>query len=243
MSSSLDIGALLCRHSAIAVDPLVHGWRFDVEDSRQGCLAAQQVRGAPDGGIATGHSHYGKAEPYFVKALPYRLSGADSKAMLTGKALGLAIKKAIQGKGVKQTDVAKKFGVRPPSVQDWINRGTIGKDKLPMLWSYFADVAGPAHWGLDKFPVLDDGAPIVRKPEPAIPARGHHEITESELALLDDFAILPEHEKDALRQSMQAKAKNVRDIVDDYLKRNGMKGEKPEPHVEESAKSRPTKPK
>lgn len=72
--------------------------------------------------------------------------------MLTGEKLGQAIKAAIETKAVTQRAVAEHFGVKPPSVQDWIKRGTIGKEKLPQLWDYFADVAGPRHWGLERFP-------------------------------------------------------------------------------------------
>ncbi|WP_144290856.1 S24 family peptidase [Vandammella animalimorsus] len=46
-------------------------------------------------------------------------------------------------------EVAEHFGVKPPSVQDWLKRGVISKDKLPELWAYFSDVVGPEHWGLD----------------------------------------------------------------------------------------------
>ena len=72
--------------------------------------------------------------------------------MLTGKPLGAAIKAAIKDKRVTQKEVARVFGVKPPSISDWINKGTISKDKLPKLWDYFADVVGPAHWGLAAFP-------------------------------------------------------------------------------------------
>ncbi|MCL2310785.1 MAG: XRE family transcriptional regulator [Proteobacteria bacterium] len=68
--------------------------------------------------------------------------------MLTGKALGEAIREAIRRKGVSQVEVADHFGVKPPSVQDWLNRGVIAKEKLPELWSYFSDVCTPAYWGL-----------------------------------------------------------------------------------------------
>lgn len=71
-----------------------------------------------------------------------------NKAMLTGHELGAAIRSAIEKKGVTKVAVAAHFGVKPPSVQDWMQRGTIAKEKLPTLWSYFADVAGPEHWGL-----------------------------------------------------------------------------------------------
>ena len=44
--------------------------------------------------------------------------------MLTGKELGAAIRSAIEKKGVTQRQLAAVFGVKAPSVQDWINKGT-----------------------------------------------------------------------------------------------------------------------
>lgn len=70
--------------------------------------------------------------------------------MHTGEKLGTAIREAIALKKVSQVAVAAHFGVKPPSIQDWMRRGTIGKDKLPALWEYFADVVGPSHWGLSE---------------------------------------------------------------------------------------------
>ena len=81
--------------------------------------------------------------------------------MLTGKELGQAIKAAIDKKSVTQKEVARVFKVKPPSISDWINRGTISKDKLPKLWDYFGDVVGPDHWGLDAYP---DHARTVAEP-------------------------------------------------------------------------------
>jgi len=72
--------------------------------------------------------------------------------MLTGTELGAAIAAAIKAKRVTKKAVAEVFGVKPPSVQGWISRGTISKAKLPDLWRYFSDVAGPEHWGLASFP-------------------------------------------------------------------------------------------
>ena len=67
--------------------------------------------------------------------------------MLTGKELGKAIAEAIRMKGVTQAAVARRFKVKPPSVSDWIKRGTIDKGKLDDLFAYFRDVVGPEHWG------------------------------------------------------------------------------------------------
>ena len=72
--------------------------------------------------------------------------------MLTGEQLGAAIEAAIKKKCVSKVAVAHAFGVKPPSIQDWVKKGTISKDKLPKLWSYFADVVGPDHWGLTGYP-------------------------------------------------------------------------------------------
>ena len=74
--------------------------------------------------------------------------------MLTGKQLGAAISVAIEkklatGKAKSNADIARHFGIKPPSIYDWINRGTVTKDKLPKIWDYFSDVVGLDHWGLD----------------------------------------------------------------------------------------------
>lgn len=73
--------------------------------------------------------------------------------MLKGKELGKAIAQAIekklsQGLAPSKVAIARHFGVKPPSIHDWIKKGSISKDKLPELWSYFSDVVGPEHWGL-----------------------------------------------------------------------------------------------
>ena len=68
--------------------------------------------------------------------------------MLTGPALGAALKAAMDLKKVKQGAVAKEFGVSQPSVSEWIRFGRIDKRHIPHLVSYFSDVAGFEHWGL-----------------------------------------------------------------------------------------------
>ncbi|EDQ2392365.1 hypothetical protein S518_002680 [Salmonella enterica subsp. enterica] len=80
--------------------------------------------------------------------------------MLSGKELGLAIEQAINKKiqsgAIKsKAQVARHFGIKPPSIHDWIKKGSISKDKLPELWGYFSDVVGPEHWGLDAFPLQE----------------------------------------------------------------------------------------
>ena len=75
--------------------------------------------------------------------------------MLKGKELGDAIKRAIDlkiasGAVASKADIARHFGIKPPSIHDWIKKGAISKDKLPELWRYFSDVVGREHWGLSE---------------------------------------------------------------------------------------------
>jgi hypothetical protein len=79
------------------------------------------------------------------------------ESMLTGPALGEAIEAARAKKGVTKKAMADHFGVEPPSIQGWVNCGTISKEKLPKLWAYFSDVVGPEHWGLSAY-----AAPVSR---------------------------------------------------------------------------------
>jgi len=79
--------------------------------------------------------------------------------MLTGKELGQAIAEAIRLKRVTKTAVAQHFGVKGPSVYDWINHGRIGKQHLAELVAYFSDVVGPEHWGMAAGSIEDDIAP------------------------------------------------------------------------------------
>ena len=146
--------------------------------------------------------------------------------MLTGKELGAAIKSAIDKKKVRQTELARHFGVKPPSIQDWINKGTISKDKLPDLWAYFSDVVGPEHWGLSAFP---QGS---HQMETKVAAE--RQISESQWQLLQDFEMLPDDEKQALRSTLRGQADRVRKIVAEYLGRQGVTGTASDARVAES---------
>lgn len=81
--------------------------------------------------------------------------------MLTGKELGAAIGKAIEKKKITKAELARHFEIKPPSVSDWVKRGTIDKAKLEKLFSYFADVVGPEHWGIKTSPPY-----MVQSPQP-----------------------------------------------------------------------------
>ncbi|MCS3504988.1 S24 family peptidase [Achromobacter sp. JUb104] len=91
--------------------------------------------------------------------------------MLNGTDLGAAIKAAIEkkiasGAVASQAAIARHFNVKPPSIHDWIKKGSISKDKLPELWRYFSDVVGPDHWGLKAWPDMGAATPEATAPEP-----------------------------------------------------------------------------
>lgn len=81
-------------------------------------------------------------------ALPNHSAEGCNLTMYTGKQLGEAIDSARKLKKMSKKALADYFGVKPPSVQDWVNKGTIDKEKLSRLWELFADVVGPEHWGI-----------------------------------------------------------------------------------------------
>ena len=73
--------------------------------------------------------------------------------MLEGKELGKAIAEAIKlklekGYASSRVEIAKHFGIAPPSLYDWERKGTIKKGRLNELWSYFSDVVDMEHWGM-----------------------------------------------------------------------------------------------
>jgi len=68
--------------------------------------------------------------------------------MLTGVKLGKAIESALILKKISKAEVARLFGVKPPSVAGWINTGRISKPNFEKLRQFLADVVGPEHWGL-----------------------------------------------------------------------------------------------
>lgn len=86
--------------------------------------------------------------------------------MYTGTQLGDAISTAIDlkiatGAAPSKKAIAIHFGIRPPSIYDWIKRGTIGKEKIPKLIHFFSDVVDRSHWGID----VDAGKATVLKKE------------------------------------------------------------------------------
>lgn len=111
--------------------------------------------------------------------------------MLTGKELGDALEKAMAKKKVKQADVSEAFGVRQPSVSEWISTGRIGKKHIPTLIEYFSDVVGPDHWGL---PFSFD-----------------------EFKLVMAFRTLPDKLKTDLLEKTQAASRKITGISDELL--------------------------
>lgn len=82
--------------------------------------------------------------------------------MFTGEKLGRAIEKAICEKGVSKAEVARYFGIKPPSVTGWIKTGRVSKEHIGKLVEFFADVVSPEHFGIENmtitnFPTISKG--------------------------------------------------------------------------------------
>lgn len=92
--------------------------------------------------------------------------------MLTGPDLGAAIAEAIRrkldrGAARSRAQIAAHFDMKPPSLYDWEERGTVSKAKLLRMFEYFADVVGPEHWCLTEVErtQLDNIARVTREHE------------------------------------------------------------------------------
>ncbi|KSE30348.1 S24 family peptidase [Pseudomonas aeruginosa] len=86
--------------------------------------------------------------------------------MLTGPQLGAAIEAARLAKNMSKKALAEQFGVKPPSVQGWINTGRIDKAKLIELISFFSGVVGAEHWGLSEkeAKLISPSSPLTQHP-------------------------------------------------------------------------------
>lgn len=212
---ALDRYASLDGHGPLSLHPLIDGWGLNAQGTRERRLAPElldRLENAWMGGSALlSHrlivrSRLTSASPQ-QSELPHGLTSGLNKAMLTGKELGKAIRLAVDLKGVRLADVARHFGVKPPSVQDWINKGTIDKGRLPALWLYFSDVVGPEHWGLTSFP------------QARVVGGLFEEITDRERRLLDDFRLLPDEEQDAHASEIAQRAAFLRAYLNKQLPR------------------------
>jgi len=124
--------------------------------------------------------------------------------MLKGKEFGQAIETAIRlkiesGGARSQAEIARHFGVKPPSVKDWVKKGAIAKERLPELWRYFEDVAGPEHWGMtvDEWPAgLSAGHQPTGRQASTL-ARGSAEWPLRKVTLARLLALTPEQRKRA----------------------------------------------
>lgn len=83
--------------------------------------------------------------------------------MLNNQHIGNRIKAAMDARGVGPTEVGKEFGVKAPSVNDWISTGRIHKKHLSKLVSYFGQ---PLEWWIDGIPAKQSEQPNHRVSEP-----------------------------------------------------------------------------
>jgi hypothetical protein len=95
--------------------------------------------------------------------------------------IGQRIKLAMEAKGVGPTEVGHAFGVKAPSVNDWISTGRIHKKHLSKLVTYFGQ---PLEWWLD-----GNKTKVAAKPDHRIAEPEPHYIAERLFTADDVVAI------------------------------------------------------
>ncbi len=100
--------------------------------------------------------------------------------MLTGQALGKAIRAAIKLRWGSYAEAARFFGVKPESVQGWMKSGAISKPNFAKLKKEAAAFVPQNHWG--------DGGEVP------------YSLNAIEVQLIDIYRALPDKFRDALLQ-------------------------------------------
>lgn len=142
---ALDDWAPLSWNLPVPAKPLADSWLFHTENRSHGGLAPEAFDRAFDciHGVEYRHCRCSRQAHCLLEAVPVAIA-----PMYTGKQLGDALKAAMLLKEVQQGDVAAAFGVKQPSVSEWLKFGRIHKRHLTTLVEYFGDVVGPEHWGM-----------------------------------------------------------------------------------------------
>lgn len=98
--------------------------------------------------------------------------------------IGMKLQEAMDEKNVRPAQLARDFGVKPPSVYEWTKYGRIAKNRIPQLATYFGKSVA---WFLD----APEGA------EGPAPSRASQN-TKEEGLLLTTYRALPKKSRDAL---------------------------------------------
>lgn len=114
------------------------------------------------------------------------------------------------------TQIAKAARVSSSAVSQWLGKGSkdIQSIGTTAAVNLEAETGYCARW-------IAKGEGPKTRPE-AVAAPSPRQVSESQWAMLQDFDILPEDEKAALRNTLRANAERVRKIVADYLGRQGV---------------------
>lgn len=135
------------------------------------------------------------------------------------KALAKNFARALEESGVAPKAIAEARDITEQAVSNWKRTGKIAREHLPTI----AMLTG---WSVERLLSADGEAAPPQRSEITATAIPHAEfqVSESQWALIQDFDMLPEDEKQALRASLRAKADNVRRIVAEVMQRQGVTG-------------------
>lgn len=178
---SFDSEASLGGNLPVTSQPLADGGLLDSKGGSHSGLAPEALDRTFDciHGEQYRHCRCTSQAHCLLQAQPVRIS-----VMHTGSKLGDALKEAMTIKGVKQAAVAEAFGIKQPSVSEWLKFGRIGKKHIPQLVEWFSDVVGPEHWGLPASWVAH--AVDAESSEPLDEAQSAEAFTDSDRELLQE---------------------------------------------------------
>ncbi|VTU25260.1 transcriptional repressor DicA [Variovorax sp. PBS-H4] len=145
--------------------------------------------------------------------------------------LGERLQSAMDARGVTVSRLAKAVGMSYQGIKKIVDGKTQGMS-ADNLMATAAFLSVNAEWLRTGAGERDSAS------APAAP----RSISESQWALLEDFEMLPDDEKQALRTTLKAKADHVRKIVTEYLGRQGMTGSVTDARVRETFGAPPPAP-
>ncbi len=122
--------------------------------------------------------------------------------------LGEKLKQEMARLGLKNAQIAELFGVKTPSVYDWIQFGRIHKKHFPQLVKVFGR---PLSWWLNS------------PPEDELEAGGHAATNDPSSprhrVLIDLYESLPKKEQDDLIRSLEEKKQHYDAVIEELTAR------------------------
>lgn len=165
---------------------------------------------------------HGSIEPQFnIKCNPSSVRGCDHPTMVD---LGERLAALMRERGVSTSQLSTAVGVSYQGIKKIVTGKTneIKAANLLKIANYLRVNPVWLRTGEGTRELDEDDVLVARATVEPYDGQGRREVDDSEWALLEDFKMLPDDEKAALRATLKAKADHVRKIVNEYLGKRGI---------------------